>query len=129
MVAVLRYLGLELRPAFVDRPLVKCDQEEAPALIEAKRVEVVVGRDNRQMTASFAPRDFLDSREHPGASSEPLGINVQGQDLAPVGIDDVGEKTRDASIVVGHESRVIEGIEKLAEPSHSPQLVAGDERF
>jgi len=129
MVAELRYLGLELRPALVDRSLVKCDQEEASALIEAKRVEVVVGRDNHQMTASLAPRDLLDSREEPGTGPEPLGINVQSQDLAPVGIDDVGEKTRDASIVVRHESRVIEGIEKLAEPSHSPKLVAGDERF
>jgi len=129
MVAELRYLGLELRPALVDRSLVKCDQEEASALIEAKRVEVVVGRDNHQMTASLAPHDLLDSREEPGTGPEPLGINVQSQDLAPVGIDDVGEKTRDASIVVRHESRVIEGIEKLAEPSHSPKLVAGDERF
>ncbi len=129
MVAELRYLGLELRPAPVDRSLVKSDQKEAPALIEAKRFEVVVGGDNHQVSASSAPRDVLHSREQPGTGPEPLGINVQSQDLAPVGIDDVGEKTRDASIVVCHQSRVIKGIEKLAEPSHSPQVVAGDERF
>ena len=98
MVADLRDLGLEIAPRGVDRTRPQLGQPEAVPLIEAQRIDVVVGRDEPQARAPGVAGDGRDGREEGRAGAVPWRDRVERQDLARIGAEDVGQEACRCSI-------------------------------
>jgi hypothetical protein len=52
---------------------------------------------------------------------------VQGEDLAPVALDDVREDARESAVLLGDEGRMLEGVHECAEPRHPGRALVGEE--
>ena len=105
-----RDLGLQACAAVVDRTGVQGRQPEAAALVEAQRVDVVVGGDQPHAGAAGVACDAphrIDERG-PGAAEPPLG--VQRQDLARRPVDHVRQDAGEPSVVRGQQRRVCERV-------------------
>ena len=82
VVADRRDLGLQRRPALVDRARVQRGEAEPAALVEAQRVDVVVGGDQPQARAARRDGGVPHRREERGARAAPRPAGVQGEHLA-----------------------------------------------
>jgi hypothetical protein len=123
--------GLQLGSAVVDRAAVQGGQAKAPPLIEAQRVDVVVGSDEPQAGAALLGRQPLNRLDEGGADPTPPLRGVEGEDLAllAVAVQHVGEHAHQAAVllVLSDERWVVQGVDERIEAGHPRVVTLGKE--
>ena len=126
-----RDLGLQPSAAVVDCAAVHGGQAETAALVEAQRIDVVVGGDEPQAGAPVLGRQLLYRLDERGPRPVPLLAGVHGENLAllPVPFRDIGEHSQQLPVVgLGQQRRILQRVEELSQAGDPGAEVPGEER-
>jgi hypothetical protein len=122
------YRWLEACAAAIDGARMEPHEVEAAALVEAERIEVVVGRDQPQAPGVAASSDALGLGEERAADALPAIDGVEREDLHLIPMLDEGRDARELAIKLGNQRFVEPRVDQLAETSHEARVVRLEER-
>jgi hypothetical protein len=129
--SVLTHLGnlrFKSHAAVIDRPRVDGRESKAASLIEAKRIDVVVGGDEPQARTAEIAGQPLDGLNKRGAHSAPLFCGVKRDDLALLPVDDVCENPGERPMIFGEQRGTFNRMDELAEPRNLGGFMLSVER-
>lgn len=123
--------GFQPGPAVVDRAAVQNGQAKAPPLVEAQRVDVVIGGDEPQAGTASLRCQPLNRLDEGGADPSQLSGGVEGEDLAllAAAVQHVDEHAHQPAVllVLSDERRVVQGVDERTEAGHPGVVTLGKE--